>query len=96
MHRILLSAIFTFMLVASCGGLAADRTLVKGAGPDDLLKLRSGPGLGFNVILGLPDGTSLTRGDCVTEVGQLWCRVSLTAAPQIKGYVSADYLSSTR
>ncbi|WP_296426378.1 SH3 domain-containing protein [Yoonia sp.] len=82
------------MLVASCGDLAADRALVAGAGPDELLKLRAGPGLGYNVILGLPDGTSLNRGDCVTEVGQLWCRVSLTAAPQMTGYVSADYLSA--
>ena len=68
--------------------------MVKGTGPDELLKLRAGPGLEFNVILGLPDGTSLNRRDCVTELGQLWCRVSLTAAPQITGYVSADYLSA--
>jgi uncharacterized protein YraI len=94
MHSNTLSVFLTIMLVASCGDLAADRTLVEGAGPDELLKLRAGPGLGYNVILGLPDGTSLNRRDCVTEVGQLWCRVSMTAAPQITGYVSADYLSS--
>jgi hypothetical protein len=29
----------------------------------------------------------------VTEVGQLWCRVSLTDSPSVKGYVSADYLA---
>jgi len=29
----------------------------------------------------------------VTEVGQLWCRVSLVDAPGISGYVSADYIS---
>ena len=94
MYRKSVTVFLTFMLVASCGGLTGDRALVQGAGPDELLKLRSGPGLGFNVILGLPDGTSLNRGDCVTEVGQLWCRVSLTQAPQIAGYVSADYLST--
>ena len=86
--------IFALMLVASCGAVAADRTVVEGTGPDELLKLRSGPGLGYSVVLGLPDGTSLNRRDCVTEVGQLWCRVSLTAAPRITGYVSADYLSA--
>ncbi len=74
--------------------MAAERSFVEGTGPDELLKLRAGPGLGFRVILGLPEGTSLMRRDCVTEVGQLWCRVSLTAAPQITGYVSADYLSA--
>ena len=82
------------MLVASCGGLAADRTVVERAGPDELLKLRAGPGLGYRVILGLPDGTPLNRRECVTEVGQLSCRVSLADAPQITGYVSADYLSA--
>jgi uncharacterized protein YraI len=68
--------------------------VVEGAGPDEFLKLRAGPGLGYSIILGLPDGTSLIRRDCVTEVSQLWCRVSLAAAPQITGYVSADYLSA--
>lgn len=81
-------------LVANCGEITASSTVVEGAGPDEFLKLRAGPGLGYSVILGLPDGTSLNRGDCVTELGQLWCRVSLTAAPQIAGYVSADYLAA--
>jgi uncharacterized protein YraI len=92
MQRRALQVIFAFMFVASCSDLVADRTVVKGTGPDELLKLRSGPGLGFGVILGLPDGTVLDRRDCVTEVGQLWCRVSLADAPGITGYVSADYL----
>jgi uncharacterized protein YraI len=55
--------------------------------------LRSGPGLGFNIVLGLPEGTVLNLKDCVTEVGQRWCKVSLADAPQISGYVSADYIS---
>lgn len=80
------------LFAASCGSVGYDRTIVRGAGPDELLKLRAGPGLGFKVILGLPDGTVLNRKDCVTEIGQLWCRVSLAEAPRITGYVSADYL----
>ena len=94
MYRSILPVIFTLLLAASCGGLPADRAVVKGAGQDELLKLRAGPGLGYNVILGLPDGTSVNRGDCMTEVGQLWCRVSLTQASRLTGYVSADYLSA--
>ena len=93
MHRSTLLIILALMLVASCGDLAADRTTVEGTGQGELLKLRAGPGLGYSVILGLPDGTALNRRDCVTEVGQRWCRVSLTAASRITGYVSADYLS---
>ncbi|MEO9863358.1 MAG: SH3 domain-containing protein [Yoonia sp.] len=79
-------------LLSACGGLGRDRTTVIGVGTDDLLKLRSGPGLGFAVVLGLPDGTDLVRRDCVTEVGQLWCEVALADAPRVSGYVSADYL----
>ncbi|MEP1354047.1 MAG: SH3 domain-containing protein [Tateyamaria sp.] len=87
--------ILVFMSVAGCSDIVTDRTVVTGAGPDEMLKLRAGPGLDYNVVLGLPDGTSLNRRACVTEVGQLWCQVSLTAAPQIIGYVSADYLSDS-
>ena len=93
MKRPSVNALLTVALVAGCGVGAGGRTVVKGTGPDELLKLRAGPGLGYRVILGLPDGTPLTRRDCVTEVGQLWCRVSLADAPAITGYVSADYIS---
>ena len=81
------------LLLASCGGLPGDRVAVQGTGPDDLLKLRAGPGLEFNVVLGLPDGTPLIRRDCVTELGQLWCQVALASAPSVTGYVSADYIA---
>ncbi len=79
-------------MLAGCVGSGGGRTLVEGVGAEDMLKLRAGPGLGFRVVLGLPDGTPLERQDCVTEVGQLWCRVSLADAPRVSGYVSADYL----
>lgn len=87
--------LLALVLLAGCSGDAGG-VVVQGAGPDEFLKLRAGPGLGlgYSTILGLPDGTVLVRRDCVTELGQLWCRVSLSAAPQITGYVSADYLSA--
>ncbi len=88
------SVLLVLVFLAGCAGVDAGRAVVEGAGPDEFLKLRAGPGLGYGIILGLPDGTSLNRRDCVTELGQLWCRVSLSAAPQITGYVSADYLSA--
>ena len=93
MLRSALTALLALTLAASCGGLPTNRTTVQGTGPDDLLKLRAGPGLGYSVIMGLPDGTVLTKRDCVTEVGQLWCEVSLANSPRVTGYVSADYLS---
>ncbi|KQB95973.1 peptide-binding protein [Loktanella sp. 1ANDIMAR09] len=81
------------LFAGGCALQSGERTLVQGTGPDELLKLRSGPGLGFNIVLGLPEGTVLSLKDCVTEVGQRWCKVSLADAPQISGYVSADYIS---
>jgi uncharacterized protein YraI len=91
MNRNTLHAVLAFALLAGCAG-AIGETLVEGGGPE-LVKLRAGPGLGYRIIMGLPDGTPLQHHACVTEVGQLWCRVSLAAAPQVVGYVSADYLS---
>lgn len=92
MRRPTIAAILTLMLISGCGG-AGSQTVVEGAGADELLNLRAGPGLGHKVILGLPDGTRLIRRDCVTEVGQRWCRVSLAISPDVTGYVSEDYLS---
>ncbi|WP_019955027.1 SH3 domain-containing protein [Yoonia vestfoldensis] len=91
MRRIFPLSALAVLFAASCA--ANGNTVVTGAGPDDLLKLRAGPSLGFNVIMGLPDGTRLIRQDCVTELGQRWCRVSLADAPGVTGYVSADYLT---
>jgi uncharacterized protein YraI len=80
-------------MMSGCGGGVGNRAVVEGAGPDDLLKLRAGPGLGFNIIMGLPDGTLLIRRGCVVEMGQSWCQVALADAPAVTGYVSEDYLS---
>jgi uncharacterized protein YraI len=92
MKRVALS-LLTLAVLVGCINLGGSRTVVERAGPDELLKLRAGPGLGYRVILGLPDGTELIRRDCVTEVGQLWCRVALADAPSVTGFVSADYLA---
>lgn len=85
------AALLALTIVTGCA--VGSGTVVKGAGPDDLLKLREGPGLNYNIILGLPDGTRLTRQNCVTTNGKVWCKVTLTDRPAISGYVSADYLA---
>ena len=89
-HAVLLC----LMLVAACGETPVGRAVVKGAGQEEFLKLRAGPGLGFKVLMGLPDGTAVMRHGCVTELGQLWCEVSLANGPDVQGYVSADYLAA--
>ena len=92
MRPFLLTALIAGIILAGCAETPGSRAIVTGAG-NDLLKLRTGPGLGYRVLLGLPDGTMVTRQGCVTEVGQRWCRVALADAPRVRGYVSDDYLS---
>ncbi|MBD9529726.1 SH3 domain-containing protein [Paracoccus sp. PAR01] len=87
------STVLALVLVAGCTTGSDGMVMVKGAGSDDLLKLRSGPGLEHNVIMGLPDGTRLIRGGCKPTDGRTWCRVSLADSPKISGYVSAEYLA---
>lgn len=85
-------AVLLASLIAS-GCAIGSGAVVKGAGPDDLLKLRAGPGLNHKIIMGLPDGTHLTRQNCVTQNGRVWCRVFVTDRPGVSGYVSAEYLA---
>ncbi|TRW97848.1 SH3 domain-containing protein [Paracoccus sp. M683] len=85
------AVLFAVMVAAGCA--VGSGVVVRGAGPDDLLKLREGPGLEHKIIIGLPDGTRLTRQNCMTNNGKVWCRVALTDRPGVTGYVSADYLA---
>lgn len=94
MRKTTIPLILALILVAGCQTSVSGTAMVTGTGEEEFLKLRAGPGLGFKTILGLPDGTRLTRRACVTEVGQLWCKVALASAPGITGYVAADYLSA--
>ena len=89
--RTRLAAFIALLVVSGCA--VGSGAIVKGAGPDDLLKLREGPGLEHKIIIGLPDGTPLTRQNCLTTNGKVWCKVFLTDKPSVSGYVSADYLA---
>lgn len=85
------AALLALFIAAGCA--VGSGAVVKGAGPNDLLKLREGPGLTSKIIIGLPDGTRLTRHNCLTNNGKVWCKVSLADRPGVSGYVSADYLA---
>jgi uncharacterized protein YraI len=65
---------------------------VVGVQDDDMLKMRAGPGTGYKVIVGLPNGTVLRVHDCQRVGGTKWCRVSLKQARALKGYVAWHYL----
>ena len=85
------AALFGLLIVTGCA--VGSGAVVKGVGTGDLLKLRDGPGLNHNIIIGLPDGTRLNRQSCVTTDGKVWCHVSLADRPAVSGYVSAEYLA---
>ncbi|SFD85637.1 SH3 domain-containing protein [Sulfitobacter brevis] len=65
---------------------------VGGVAEDNLLKMRAGPGTGYQVILGLPNGTALRVHKCTQTGGTRWCEVSLAQARAISGFVSWAYL----
>lgn len=59
---------------------------------DDMLKMRAGPGTGYKIVLGLPNGTEVYVHECIETGGTRWCEVSLKQARRMKGYVSWAYL----
>ena len=69
-----------------------DRLEVFGVEDGDMLKLRAGPGTGFDTYVGLPNGTVLRVRDCSRIGGTRWCEVALDRAPGLRGYVSETYL----
>lgn len=61
---------------------------------DDMLKMRAGPGTGYNVIAGFPNGTVFWVHSCEQTGSTRWCRVSLKQARGLKGFVSRAYLKA--
>lgn len=91
----------TVALVASILGLAGlgpveagslGRYEVVGVEEGDMLKMRAGPGTGYVVIVGLPNGTVVRVQDCQQSGATNWCKVALDRARGLKGYVSLAYL----
>ncbi|MEM1427979.1 MAG: SH3 domain-containing protein [Pseudomonadota bacterium] len=68
------------------------RVTVTGLVGEEMLKLRAGPGTGFRVIVGLPEGTALINRGCERVGGTPWCEVSLEEVRRLRGYVSGHYL----
>ncbi|CUH47581.1 SH3 domain-containing protein [Ruegeria atlantica] len=89
-----LAALFlgAIMDVETAAAASLGRYEVFGVEGGDMLKMRGGPGTGYNVIVGLPNGTGLRVHSCEQTGGTRWCRVSLERARGLKGYVSWAYL----
>ncbi|KEO60189.1 hypothetical protein DT23_13765 [Thioclava indica] len=65
---------------------------VTGVKGGDMLKMREGPGVGYKVIVGLPNGTRVKVQSCQRLGNTRWCEVTLERARGLKGYVSESYL----
>jgi uncharacterized protein YraI len=79
-------------LATAPAAMAAGTVEVSGVAGEEMLKLRSGPGTGYRVIVGLPNGTLLRNHGCDRIGGTPWCKVSLKEVRGLKGYVSGHYL----
>ncbi|RYH08412.1 SH3 domain-containing protein [Tropicimonas sp. IMCC6043] len=90
--RIFPKAALAALLLAAGAAGAAPLAEVTGVDQDDMLKLRSGPGTGYRVVVGLPNGTMVRNHGCDRVGGTPWCKVSLRDVRQLKGYVSGHYL----
>jgi len=96
MRRAIIAALVAGVTVAQGVHPAAAASLglfeVTGVEGEDMLKMRTGPGVDYNVIVGLPNGTVLRVQSCTQTGSTRWCKVSLDQARSLKGYVSWAYL----
>ena len=97
MRRTVLIALAALALSAGLSAEPAaagwrDRYEVFDVKGDDMLKMRAGPGTGYNVIVGLPNGAVVRIDSCQLIGGTRWCKVALEQARTLKGYVSSSYL----
>ncbi len=81
-----------FVTTDSATAASLGRYEVYGVEEGDMLKMRAGPGTGYIVIVGLPNGTAVRVHSCEQTGSTRWCRVSLDRVRQLKGYVSWAYL----
>ncbi len=97
MRRVMIVALAAALLAAgpvaqSAAAAGRDRYEVTGVQGEDMLKLRAGPGTGYRVIVGLPNGSVVRVHSCQQTGGTRWCKVSLDQARGLGGYVSWAYL----
>jgi uncharacterized protein YraI len=91
-HILMLSALLTAVVAAPAMATWREKYEVFGVQDPDMLKMRAGPGTGFVVIVGLPNGAVVRIESCQLIGGTRWCKVFLEQAPGLRGYVSSTYL----
>ncbi|SEM46595.1 SH3 domain-containing protein [Loktanella fryxellensis] len=84
------------LIAAACASSTATGPLgrheVVAVEADDLLKLRAGPGTGYDVIIGLPNGAVVDVLTCEPAGSTQWCEVRLDQPGGPRGHVSKAYL----
>ena len=89
-------AMMACAVLAGCGeppaGVAPGQYEVFGVEEGDMLKLRAGPGTGFNELLGMPNGTVVNVRTCTSTGATRWCEVTLADSREVRGYASYAYL----
>lgn len=95
-RKTLFAAAFIVGPITACAPMAAalgDNFEVAGVEEGDMLKLRAGPGTGFQILAGLPNGTPLRVQSCQQTGSTRWCKVTSQQSRGLSGYVSWAYLS---
>ncbi len=97
MRRAIFAAFAAVALIAvpgcdPAGGGPRGYYEVTGVEADDMLKMRAGPGTGFRILAGIPNGSVLRVHSCERTGGTRWCKVSSKQSPGLRGYVSYAYL----
>ncbi|MBP0483116.1 SH3 domain-containing protein [Sagittula salina] len=96
MRKAVLAALAAIGLGAAMTGKAEAAWLGKyevfGVEEGDMLKMRAGPGTGFVVLVGLPNGAILRVYSCERAGATTWCDVAFDRAPALRGYVSEAYI----
>ena len=92
MKTLLLAGLLALLPLAAQAQSRGEHSVV-GLKGEDFLKMRAGPGTGFRILVGLPEGTKLQVYNCERAGHTSWCKVSIKGVPALKGYVSGAYLS---
>ena len=96
MRRVILAALTTLLwggfASTPSGADTSQFSKIMGVDAGDMLKLRAGPGVGFRIIVGLPNGTIVRVYDCEQTGSTRWCKVALEEARGLRGYVNSTYL----
>lgn len=93
-----LFATLLLVTLSACVGASSAKTtpmgrhIVAGVEDGDMLKMRAGPGTGYVVVLGLPNGTAVDVQSCQPTGNTRWCRVTIGGPRGVEGHVSGAYL----